>query len=102
MSCGQQIRGQDRGYWFDRIGCRSRHCDRFRWRDALAEQVAVLTWERDTLTGKAAQRAADLAEAQRRIGREQQAAEAARVEVATARLKIEAQAECGSEQTVEI
>ena len=71
-------------------------------RDALAEQVAALTRERDTLTGKAAQQAADLAEAQQRIGREQQAAEAARVEVATVRLKIEAQAERGNEQTVEI
>ena len=71
-------------------------------RDALAEQVAALTRERDTLTGKATQQAADLAEAQQRIGREQQAAEAARVEVATARLKIEAQAERGSAQTAEI
>ncbi len=44
-------------------------------RDELAEQVAVLTTERDTLAGKAAQQAADLAEAQQRIEREQQAAE---------------------------
>jgi len=43
-------------------------------RDELAEQVAVLTTERDTLAGKAAQQAADLAEAQQRIEREQQGA----------------------------
>lgn len=42
-------------------------------RDALAEQVATLTTERDTLAGKAAQQAADLTEAQQRIEREQQA-----------------------------
>ncbi|BBQ55456.1 hypothetical protein WP2S18C03_P20010 (plasmid) [Aeromonas veronii] len=71
-------------------------------RDELAEQVAVLTTERDTLAGKAAQQAADLAEAQQRIEREQQAAEAARVEVATARLKIEAQTERQTEQAAEI
>ncbi len=52
-----------------------------------------LTTERDTLAGKAQQQAADLAEAQQRIEREQQAAEYARMEVATARLKIESQAE---------
>ena len=51
-------------------------------RDALAEQVATLTTERDTLAGKAAQQAADLTEAQQRIEREQQASEAARVELA--------------------
>ncbi len=71
-------------------------------RDELAEQVAVLTTERDTLAGKAAQQAADLADAQQRIEREQQAAEAARVEVATARLKIEAQTERQTEQAAEI
>jgi len=46
-------------------------------RDALADQVAKLTRERDVLTGKAEQQAADLADAQQRIEREQQAAEAA-------------------------
>lgn len=71
-------------------------------RDALAEQVAALTTERDTLTGRAAQQAADLAEQARRIEREQQAAEAARVELATARLKIEAQAEARADQSAEI
>ena len=71
-------------------------------RDELAEQVAVLTTERDTLAGKAAQQAADLAEAQQRIEREQQAAESARLEVATARHKIEAQAERVSEQAAEL
>ena len=71
-------------------------------RDALAEQVAVLTSERDTLAGKAAQQAADLADQAQRIEREQQAAEAARVDLATARLKLEAQAERQAEQKVEI
>jgi len=71
-------------------------------RDALAEQVAALTTERDTLTGRAAQQAADLVEQARRIEREQQAAEAARVELATARLKIEAQAEARADQGAEI
>jgi colicin import membrane protein len=71
-------------------------------RDMLTEQVADLTRERDTLAGKAAQQAADLADAQQRIEREQQAAEAARVEVATVRLKIDAQAERVSELTAEL
>ena len=71
-------------------------------RDALAEQVAELTRERDTLAGKAEQQAADLADQAQRIEREQQAAESARVELATARLKIEAQAERQTEQAAEI
>lgn len=71
-------------------------------RDTLAEQVAELTRERDTLAGKAEQQAADLVEHAQRIEREQQAAEAARVELATARLKIEAQAERQTEQASEI
>jgi colicin import membrane protein len=72
-------------------------------RDALAEQVAELTRERDTLApGKAEQQAVDLADQAQRIEREQQAAESARVELATARLKIEAQAERQAEQAAEI
>lgn len=71
-------------------------------RDGLAEQVAALTTERDTLAGKAAQQAADLADQAQRIEREQQAAESARVELATARLKIEAHDEKQKELTAEI
>ena len=71
-------------------------------RDELATQVAALTTERDTLAGKAEQQAADLADQAQRIQREQQAAEAARVELATARLKIEAQVERQADQTVEL
>lgn len=71
-------------------------------RDALAEQVAELTRERDTLAGKAAQQAADLTDQMQRIEREQQAAESARIELATARLKIEAQAERQTDQAAEI
>ena len=71
-------------------------------RNGLAEQVAELTRERDTLAGKAEQQAADLADQAQRIEREQQAAESARVELATARLKIETQAERQTEQAAEI
>lgn len=71
-------------------------------RDALLEQVAALTTERDTIAGKAAQQATDLAQAQQRIEREQQTAEAARIELATARLRIEAQATREAEQTAEL
>lgn len=71
-------------------------------RDALLEQVAALTTERDTIAGKAAQQATDLAQAQQRIEREQQTAEAARIELATARLRIEAQATREAEQAAEL
>jgi len=71
-------------------------------RDALLEQVAVLTRERAILAGKAAQQAADIETQAQQIAREQQAAESARVELATARLKIEAQTEKQTEQTQEI
>lgn len=71
-------------------------------RDALADQVAELARERDTLAGKAEQQAVDLADQAQRIEREQQAAESARVALATARLKIEAQAERQVEQAAEI
>ena len=71
-------------------------------REALTEQVAVLTRERDTLAGKAAQQVADLDAQAQRIEREQSAAEAARVELATARLRIEGDAERRAEQTQEI
>lgn len=71
-------------------------------RDELAELVASLTSERDTLAGKAEQQAADLVEQAQRIEREQQAAEAARVDLATARLKIEAHAERHAEQGIEL
>lgn len=70
-------------------------------RDSLTEQVTSLTRDRDTLTGKATQQAADLADQAQRIEREQHAAEAARIELATARLKIEAQAEKQNELTQE-
>lgn len=71
-------------------------------RDALIEQIAALTSERDTLIGKAAQQAAELAEQAQRIEREQQAAEAARVELAKSQLKTEAQAEKVQAQALEI
>lgn len=71
-------------------------------RDALIEQMAALTSERDTLMGKAAQQVAELAEQAKRIEREQQAAEAARVDLAKSQLKTEAQAEKVQAQAVEI
>lgn len=72
-------------------------------RDALAEQVATLTTERDTLAGKAAQQAADLTEAQQRIEREQRASsKPLRVELAKLQLKTEAQAERQAEQAAEL
>jgi colicin import membrane protein len=71
-------------------------------REALTEQVSALATERDTLTGQAIRQTADLTALSQRIEREQQAAESARVELATARLKIEAQAERQAEQVQEI
>ncbi|MDD1608943.1 MAG: DNA-binding protein, partial [Methylococcaceae bacterium] len=71
-------------------------------RDELIEQVAALTTERDTLSGKAEQQAADIKTQAERIEREQQAAEAARVELARAQLKIEASAEKLADQAAEV
>lgn len=71
-------------------------------RDELIEQVAALTTERDTLAGKAEQQAADIKTQAERIEREQQAAEAARVELARAQLKIEASAEKLADQAAEV
>ncbi len=70
-------------------------------RDTLLEHITSLTRERDTLAGKAAQQAADLIEQASRLDREQQATEAARIELATARLKIEAQTEKQGELSAE-
>ena len=71
-------------------------------RDMLIEQVAVLTQERDTQKGVVTQQASDLTDAQERLEREQQAAEGARIELATARLRIDAQAERVKDQAAEI
>ena len=71
-------------------------------RDELIEQVAELTTDRDTLAGKAEQQAADIKSQSERIEREQQAAEAARVDLAKAQLKIESSTERLGEQTAEI
>ncbi|MGZ5009429.1 MAG: DNA-binding protein [Methylobacter sp.] len=71
-------------------------------RDELLENVVELTTERDTLAGKAEQQAADIKAQAERIEREQQAAEAARVDLAKAQLKIEASAERLGEQAAEI
>lgn len=71
-------------------------------RDELLEQVVELTTERDTLAGKAEQQASDMKAQAERIEREQQAAEAARVELAKAQLKIESGNEKLNAQVVEI
>lgn len=71
-------------------------------RDSLIAQMAVLTTERDTLAGKAAQQAADLVELTGRVEREQQAAEVARVELATARLRAEGLTERHAAQGKEV
>jgi chromosome segregation ATPase len=71
-------------------------------RDELIEQVAALTTERDTLAGKAEQQAADIKAQAERIEREQQAAEAARVELARAQLKIESSVEKLADQAAEV
>jgi colicin import membrane protein len=68
----------------------------------LAEQVVQLTRERDTLAGKTEQQTADLADQAQRIDREQRAAESARIDLATARVKIETQAEQQTTQAAEI
>ena len=68
----------------------------------LRGQVAMLTTERDMLAGKAAQQAADLAEQAKEIQRERAIAETARVELAKAQLKIDAQIEAATTQTAEI
>lgn len=71
-------------------------------RDALIDQVATLTTERDTLSGKAAQQAADLVAAIERIDRERKLAGEAQTEAATARLKIEGFTEKLAEQADEL
>lgn len=71
-------------------------------RDNLAEQVAALTTERDAALATATERAAEISRLAEAVTREQAAAESARLEVATVRLKIESLAEKTGEQAEEI
>lgn len=82
-------------------------------RDELAESVGTLTSERDKEAATAAERAAtiermggehaaEVARLAQAVEREQQAAEAARVELATLRLRIEGHAERQADQAKEI
>jgi colicin import membrane protein len=71
-------------------------------RDELLEQVTELTTECNRLMGKSEQQAASIKAQAERIEREQQSAEAARVELAKAQLKIESGAERLVEQAAEI
>jgi colicin import membrane protein len=67
-------------------------------RDALAEQLAVLTTERDTIVGRAVQQLSDLADANERIERERKLAGDAQTEAAMTRIKIEGHADKLAEQ----
>lgn len=71
-------------------------------RDELAEKLVAMTRERDMEIGRAQQQATELVSAQQRIEIEQKAAEAARVELAKARLIEQAQSERRAEQFAEI
>lgn len=82
-------------------------------RDGLAEQVGALTSERDKQAATAAERAAtiermgaehagEVARLAQAVEREQQAAESARVELATLRLRIEGHAERQADQAKDI
>ena len=82
-------------------------------RDTMAEQVGVLTSQRDKEAATAAERAAtiermrgehaaEITRLMQSVEREQQAAESARIELATLRLRIEGHAERLTEQTKEI
>ena len=71
-------------------------------RDTLAEQVASLTTERDSATATAIERAAEIERQSQDLNRERSATEAARIEVAQARNKLESQAEKITEQTQQI
>ncbi len=68
----------------------------------IAEQLAGVATERDSATATAAERAAEIERQAQTIQREQQAAEAARVELAKSQLKIEGLAEKLSDQAIEI
>jgi len=67
-------------------------------RDALAEQVAALTSERDTLAGKAQQQAAELEHLRAALAEAQQGRTAAEQQAAVMATKIEACAEIRAER----
>lgn len=71
-------------------------------RDGLAERVAALTRERDTVAGKALEQASEIERQAQEIERERNAAEQARIEVAQQRHRMEAQAESVATQAAEI
>lgn len=71
-------------------------------RNALADQVAVLTTDRDQAQATAAERAAEITRQAEIITREQAAAEAARIDLATARVKVEALSHALDEARAEI
>lgn len=71
-------------------------------RDELAEQIGLVTSERDGFQATALERAAEIERLVADLKREQESGEAARVEVAKSQLKAEANAERLTEQTAEI
>lgn len=71
-------------------------------RAAVEARMAELTRDNDTLQGKVAQLATDVEALGQRVDQEQKAAEAARVELAKARLQVESSVERASEQIAEI
>lgn len=71
-------------------------------RDTLAEHVASLTTERDKEAATAAERSAEIGRQGEELNRERSAAEAARIEVAQSRNKLESQAERINEQAQQI
>ncbi|MDO9521789.1 MAG: DNA-binding protein [Pseudohongiella sp.] len=71
-------------------------------KDALLEQVSALTRERDVISGRADQQAADIVECKRTIEREQQSADNARAELATIGFKVSSQQERLAEQSAEL
>lgn len=71
-------------------------------RDSLAEQIVMLTTERDQAQATATERAAEIARQSAEIDRERKLAGDAQIETATTRLKIEAQAGKLAEQAQEI
>lgn len=68
----------------------------------LSEQIAAVGAERDQAVTLAAERAAEIARLVEQVEREQRGAEAARVELATARLRLEGLAERQEAQAAEV
>lgn len=71
-------------------------------RDTLADQVAILTQERESLSGLSDEQGKEIERLQADLDRERGAAEAARVEMAKAQIRVEDQATKLAEQSAEL